>query len=627
MRSSLSAGVVARTCCRARFFLDEGDHHMRFTSAGTVRYRCQYCDCDLLKSTKLGALLPSSRYHGKTVSIPHDPDALRPRIELHPEDHIYREPSTQHLDWLVTSDYLRPDGVLKRVYLINGLFPGPTVETRSGDRLVITVTNALEDESITIHWHGLHVKHSMDGAAGVTQCVISPGTKFVYNFTIPDDQSGTFWYHAHSGLARADGLYGGFVVHAPASKSTVRGLLSARHSNEVHRHRYDKELLLLIGDWYHQPAEDVMAWYMRAASFGNEPVPDSLLINGFGSFDCSMAVPARPVNCIMQESDALNLDLDRTTVYRIRVVNTGSLAGFTLAFGQENMELVQIDSVDVEPQRQNVNALGILHPGQRMDFILRSPSENTQFSLFIQLDEECFKYPNPALAPNQTFPINAANTPQQPINTIHLDLSDVPSSNKVLSSLPATAQQTHVVYTRVQKLAKNSNTPYGYFNHTSWRPQSEPSAALVALPREKWDKQQFSLSTGDKAEWVDLVVNNLDDSPHPFHLHGHHFYILQVYQAPIGWGSYNPFSDPHPPGSAPGSNRSSYDLTKATLRDTVYIPSRGYAVLRFRADNPGVWMFHCHILWHLASGMAMLVDVMRDEQGSFVDGGSCLSTG
>lgn len=107
--------------------------------------------------------------------------------------------------------------------------------------------------------------------------------------------------------------------------------------------------------------------------------------------------------------------------------------------------------------------------------------------------------------------------------------------------------------------------------------------------------------------------------------HGHNFYVLTVHESTIGWGSYNPFEDPFPPpglapnpGSADDDNsnsKSPYDLSRAVLRDTVQIPRRGYAVLRFRADNPGVWLFHCHILWHLAGGMAMLVDVMGDVAG------------
>lgn len=196
-------------------------------------------------------------------------DAIRPRIELHPGDHVYRPPATQHLDWRVTSGHRRPDGVLKEIYLINDLFPGPTIEARSSDTIIITVTNALQEEPIALHWHGLHVSNTMDGAAGVTQCPIVPGAQFVYNITIPADQSGTFWYHAHAGTSRADGLYGGLVVHAPASKPTVRGLMT-RNRDDAQRFRYEKELLLLIGDWYHRPARDVLAWYMAPGNFGNE---------------------------------------------------------------------------------------------------------------------------------------------------------------------------------------------------------------------------------------------------------------------------------------------------------------------------------------------------------------------
>lgn len=118
----------------------------------------------------------------------------------------------------------------------------------------------------------------MDGAAGVTQCPVTSGSSFVYNLTIPSDQSGTFWYHAHSGVSRADGLYGGLVVHAPASKSTVRGLASRGRSG-LHRYNYDRELLLLIGDWYHRPARDVLEWYMDPGNFGSE-VSSDMVPNG-----------------------------------------------------------------------------------------------------------------------------------------------------------------------------------------------------------------------------------------------------------------------------------------------------------------------------------------------------------
>ncbi|KAE8387279.1 multicopper oxidase-domain-containing protein [Aspergillus alliaceus] len=549
----------------------------------------------------LRSVLPLPGTHHEETLHPklHSPDLSRPRIELQPEDHIYRSAVTRHLDWVVTADHLRPDGVSKRVYLVNDLFPGPTIEARSGDTLIINVTNALPEESIAIHWHGLHIHNAMDGVPGVTQSAIPPGSTFMYNLTIPHDQSGTFWYHGHTGTSRADGLYGGFVVHAPASRATVRGLMS-RHSVESVPYGYEREFLLLIGDWYHRSGDQVLAWYMSIDSFGNEPAPDSLLINGMGNFNCSMAVPARPVDCIEQDNN-LSYLTDIETAYRLRVVNTGSLAGFTLSFSNNHLTVIQIDSTDIEPQQ--ASSAGILYPGQRIDIILPPPKDNST-SLTIHLDEECFNFPNPALTPTQTIPIASSYSPlpENLPQDSQIDLHNTPSTPSLLSQLPEKASQTHVIYTKIQKLSINHNIPNGFFNRTSWRPQSQP---LNTLPRNKWDENQFSFAT-EAAGWIDLVVNNLDEGGHPFHLHGHHFYVLRVHEASIGWGSYNPFVDSDPPGLEPGSG---YDLSRAMLRDTVYIPSRGYAVLRFRADNPGVWLFHCHIVWHLASGMAMVVDV------------------
>ncbi|KAJ5945277.1 hypothetical protein N7516_005445 [Penicillium verrucosum] len=598
----------------------------------------------LQSSIFLVPLILPGRHHQNIQE--HEAITARPRIELHPEDHVYRPAATQYLNWRVTSDFRRPDGVSKRVYLINDLFPGPTVEARSGDTLIITVTNALPDESIAIHWHGLHVANAMDGAVGISQCPVPSGGYFVYNLTIPSDQSGTFWYHAHSGVSRADGLYGGLVVHAPTSKSAARDLISRRRDN-AYRYTYDRELLLLIGDWYHRPARDVLEWYMDPGNFGNEPVPDSLLINGAGYFDCMMAVPARPVDCIDQQVNNSFIDLDPHATYRIRVVNTGALAGLSLVFDNHLLDLLQADSIDVARSKEtNVNSIGILFPGQRMDFVLRPllKTSEKQSHMRVQLDQDGFKYANPALTPDQTFPINYRSDAVvgPPLKAHHLNIGEAPSAPSILRSIPPTAQQTHMVYTKIQKMARYSNKPFGYFNQTTWKPQQDPPVPLASVPRAKWDVNQFAIITEPEPVWIDLVVNNLDEGSHPFHLHGHHFYILAVHQAEFGWGSYNPFTDKIPPHLESDSNELKndtvdahklnvcnsglYDTSRAALRDTVQIPSRGYAVLRFQANNPGVWLFHCHMLWHSATGMAMLIDVQGDPTGlvAHVDGGeSC----
>ena len=100
----------------------------------------------------------------------------------------------------------------------------------------------------------------MDGVVGLTQCSIAKSQKFTYQFRIDEDQAGTFWYHGHSGTQRADGLYGGLVVHKPA----------ANQLGEVQSYQYDAEQLFLIGDWYHRRGSDVLAWYEDFGHFGAE---------------------------------------------------------------------------------------------------------------------------------------------------------------------------------------------------------------------------------------------------------------------------------------------------------------------------------------------------------------------
>ncbi|KAH8434239.1 uncharacterized protein LDX57_011877 [Aspergillus melleus] len=268
-----------------------------------------------------------------------------------------------------------------------------------------------------------------------------------------------------------------------------------------------------------------------------------------------------------------------------------------------------------------------------MDVLVEpSQSKAHQSSLTIHLDEECFNLPNLALTPTQTFLTSSLDErdhyhprPRPRILTSAdvppLDISRIPSSQEALFHLYTSrgvSPQTHVVYTKVEKLSIKHNIPYGFFNRTSWAPQRDPPLPLSLLPKEKWDENQFSITTTSVNDsnadsvWVDLVVNNLDEGGHPFHLHGHHFYILRVHEASVGWGSFNPFEAKNANGlSDQDQHPDGYDYSRAMLRDTVYIPRRGHAVIRFQAKNPGVWMFHCHILWHLASGMAMLVHVVE----------------
>jgi FtsP/CotA-like multicopper oxidase with cupredoxin domain len=112
---------------------------------------------------------------------------------------------------------------------------------------------------------------------------------------------------------------------------------------------------------------------------------------------------------------------------------------------------------------------------------------------------------------------------------------------------------------------------------------------------------------------VDIIINNLDDGAHPFHLHGQSFYVLTSHRSIHGWGSYNPYSVP------PSSAVQHLNLLNPVKKDTVSVPRRGHVVIRFKADNEGIWMLHCHVLFHQASGMAMGIQIGGNEGHEKVD--------
>src|SRR5574341_379042 len=92
---------------------------------------------------------------------------------------------------------------------INGAVPGPAPRWREGEDVTLRVTNRLE-ESTSIHWHGVIVPNSMDGVPGISFEHIHPGGTFTYRFTVA--QSGTYWYHSHSGLQEQAGMYSPLLI-------------------------------------------------------------------------------------------------------------------------------------------------------------------------------------------------------------------------------------------------------------------------------------------------------------------------------------------------------------------------------------------------------------------------------
>jgi FtsP/CotA-like multicopper oxidase with cupredoxin domain len=425
-----------------------------------------------------------------------------------------------------------------------------------------------------------------------------------YRIKIRDHQSGTFWYHSHFETQRADGLYGPLVVHNPATSG----------KSELDIHGYVDDQVLMIGDWYHRSAVDVLDQYDNWKSFKIEPAPDSILLNGKGFFDCSMAVPARPVDCSKIRLPHMKLPFGRS---RLRIVNTGSLTGITMSMTGHYLELIKLDGGNDAQTTAAGTEIGILYPGERMDIIVDNIDDShTGGRITVALDQENIRNANQALRPTQQFPISspssrrimhhAPSSKQNPRDwTTFINVAQSNGVDLSRDQLPREAEKTFVLYATMSYLAINSNRPKGYINHTTWT-VSERYTPLLALDRARWpsDPGPF-IPTTDTAEWIDIVLNNMDDKGHPFHLHGYDFYILSRH-APSRVGSYellNPFDTTKTPAGGP------MNLINPPKKDTVYVPSMGYVVLRFHANNPGLWLLHCHILWHQSVGMGMAFQV------------------
>lgn len=142
-------------------------------------------------------------------------------------------------------------GSRQTAFVVNGSLPAPTLRWREGDRVTLRVHNDLKDEDGSIHWHGILLPANMDGVPGLSFHGIRPGESYLYEFDVK--QSGTYWYHSHSGFQEQRGVYGAIIID-PREPDPVK---------------YDREHVVLLSDWTDMDPRTVLSKLKKQADYFN----------------------------------------------------------------------------------------------------------------------------------------------------------------------------------------------------------------------------------------------------------------------------------------------------------------------------------------------------------------------
>ncbi|TDZ49563.1 Laccase [Colletotrichum trifolii] len=508
----------------------------------------------------------------------------------------------------VTDGTINVDGVeFPEAKMFNNTFPGPLIEACWGDRVHINVTNHLGMNGTSIHWHGIRQKDTMhmDGVNGITQCPIAPLDHFVYSWNAT--QYGSSWYHSHYSVQYADGLQAPITIHGPTSA------------------QYDESIdPIIVTDWLHNSA--------FAALYTN-PYKRDILLGGVGHtvgnitrFNNSMEseVPVPKPYEIHFEPVASN-SLNKAKRYLLRLINTSWDTTFVFSIDNHNLTIVEADFVPVAPVSVTSVTIAI---GQRYHMIveanpvsnrtddLQNPiPEDGNFWLRTWVAEDCGTNGTAeAYTEAGILRYNQQSTSDpisQPWN-VDLTCSDSSINAKLKPVVPwkvgAPANGKTGEEFNVSLLGKHTEGPYGtsFISIDSAKAKEKtpfqtdygnPTFLNLDNVGDKWPIGWVVVPenyTDD--DWVHLVLvqgKHLGAGPHPIHLHGHDFAIIQE----VSDQAWDP---------------DTYDTSKNNLdnpprRDVVLLPAVGYVVIAFKTDNPGVWLMHCHIAFHAAGGLSLQV--------------------
>ncbi|KAF8703848.1 hypothetical protein HU200_031944 [Digitaria exilis] len=499
--------------------------------------------------------------------------------------------------------------VTKSIPTVNGQFPGPKVVVREGDRLIVQIHNNINN-NVTFHcgW--------ADGPSYITQCPIRPGQSYAYNFRIVG-QRGTLWWHAHFSWLRAT-LYGPLVILPP---------LGVPYPFP----KPDKEIPLMLGEWFNADPEAVIKQALRTG--GGPNVSDAYTFNG---------LPGPTYNCSSSAGDTFRLRVSRGKTYMLRLVNAALNDELFFAVANHTLTVVQADANYVKPF---VAATLVISPGQTMDVLLTAAAAATSSPAFAIA---VAPYTNTVGTFDNTTAVAVLDyaPPPQVTGAAALPLPALPLYNDTAAvanfsanfrSLASTSYPARVPQAVDRKfffaVGLGSDPCKSRVNGTCQGPNGTRFAASMnnvsfAMPKTSLLQAHYQrrysgvltanfpatpampfnytgtppnntfVSHGTRVvplgfnTSVEVVLQDtsiLGAESHPLHLHGYDFYVVGT-----GFGNYDANND-----------TAKYNLVDPVQRNTISVPTAGWVAIRFVADNPGVWIMHCHLDVHLSWGLAM----------------------
>ncbi|SEA66287.1 multicopper oxidase domain-containing protein [Pedobacter hartonius] len=498
------------------------------------------------------------------------------------------KPKTVRYDLTIGHKMVNYTGKESMAMAINGTIPGPVLEFAEGDTAEIYVHNTLHEET-SIHWHGLILPNRYDGVSYLTTQPIKAGDTHVFKF--PLVQNGTYWYHSHTTMQEQMGLYGAFIIHkreAPVLKeyNMVISDWADMDAMEIDRRLHN------ASDWFaikknavqsyaeairqgHFMTKVTNEWKRMAAMDVSDVAYDRFLING------------KTLNEQPQFKAGEKV--------RLRIVNGGSSTYFWLTYGGGKMTVVANDGMDVVPVE--VDRL-IIAVAETYDVMVTIP-ENKRYE-FRATAEDRTKFTSLWLGKGAE--VDAPGLPGlkyfEGMKMMN-GMMTLSGKMKMMEGMEMANQQmdmNNVMYPEITgdgkgKIPEGDITTLDYGMLKSPVKTTLPDGPVRSMNfeltgnmnRYVWSINNKTVSEADKilikkGENVRVILTNHTMMRHPMHLHGHFFRVLN------GNGDYSP------------------------LKNTLDIMPMETDTIEFAATESGDWFFHCHILYHMMSGMGRIFE-------------------